>query len=70
MGPFLATFNPDSDNPYLNYALPDDGAEPSDDQVAAPVEAYAAAQPSASPRVHPRLCTGGRATAAGRRIRH
>jgi ribosomal protein S18 acetylase RimI-like enzyme len=41
VGPFLATFNPHSDNPFLNYALPDDGAEPSDDEVAALVEAYA-----------------------------
>ena len=39
VGPFLATFNPHSDNPYLNYALPDDDAEPSDDEVAALVKA-------------------------------
>ncbi len=30
IGPFLATFDPHSDNPYLNYAVPDAGAEPSD----------------------------------------
>jgi ribosomal protein S18 acetylase RimI-like enzyme len=41
VGPFLATFNPHSDNPFLNYALPDDGAEPSDDEIVALVEAYA-----------------------------
>src|SRR5919198_928725 len=33
IGPFLATFNRDSDNPYLNYAIPDDGSTPSDDDV-------------------------------------
>ena len=27
IGPFLATFNRDDDNLYLNYAIPDDGAE-------------------------------------------
>src|SRR4051812_20183144 len=30
IGPFLATFTADSDNPYVNYAIPDDGASPSD----------------------------------------
>jgi ribosomal protein S18 acetylase RimI-like enzyme len=40
IGPFLATFNRDSDNPYLNYAIPDDGATPSPDDVAALVDAY------------------------------
>ncbi len=40
VGPFLATFDPQSDNPYLNYALPDDGAEPSDDEVVALIDAY------------------------------
>ena len=29
IGPFLATFSRDTDNRYLNYAIPDDGAEPS-----------------------------------------
>ncbi len=67
VGPFLATFNPDSDNPYLNYALPDDGAEPSDDQVAALVEAYARRSrrprleyiPGCAPAVEQRLLAGG-----------
>jgi ribosomal protein S18 acetylase RimI-like enzyme len=40
IGPFLATFNRQSDNPYLNYAIPDDGAEPADPEVAALVDAY------------------------------
>ena len=29
IGPFLATFNHDDDNPFLNYAVPDIGATPS-----------------------------------------
>jgi ribosomal protein S18 acetylase RimI-like enzyme len=40
IGPFLATFNRDTDNPYLNYAIPDDGARPSAGDVATLVEAY------------------------------
>jgi ribosomal protein S18 acetylase RimI-like enzyme len=28
IGPFLATFAPDSASPFLNYAIPDDGAAP------------------------------------------
>lgn len=28
IGPFLATFSPHTTNPYLNYAIPDAGAEP------------------------------------------
>jgi ribosomal protein S18 acetylase RimI-like enzyme len=63
VGPFLATFTPHSDNPYLNYALPDEGAEPNDDQVAALVDAYARRRrrprleyiPSCAPAVEPRL---------------
>jgi ribosomal protein S18 acetylase RimI-like enzyme len=35
VGPFLATFNRATDNPYLNYAIPDAGAAP----VAAEIEA-------------------------------
>jgi ribosomal protein S18 acetylase RimI-like enzyme len=39
-GPFFATFTPDDPNPFLNYALPDDGAAPSPGDVAALVSAY------------------------------
>ena len=67
VGPFLATFNPHSDNPYLNYALPDYGAEPSDDEVATLVEAYARRRrrprleyiPGCAPAVEQRLLAGG-----------
>ncbi len=40
IGPFLATFTPHNDNPYLNYAIPDDNAAPSPDDVAALIAAY------------------------------
>lgn len=40
VGPFLATFTPDSENPYINYALPDDGASPTPEEVAALVAAF------------------------------
>jgi hypothetical protein len=36
IGPFLATFSRHSANPYLNYAIPDDGAAPSLADVNAP----------------------------------
>jgi ribosomal protein S18 acetylase RimI-like enzyme len=40
VGPFLATFSADSTNPYLNYAIPDDGARPSSSDVDDLVAAY------------------------------
>ncbi len=40
IGPFLATFTAYTDNPYLNYALPDDGATPSSAEVAALITAF------------------------------
>jgi len=40
IGPFLATFSPRSENPYRNYAIPDDDATPSPDEVAALASAY------------------------------
>ncbi len=40
IGPFLATFDGASDNPFLNYAIPDDGAQPSAAEVQALTEAY------------------------------
>lgn len=41
VGPFLATFSRDSDSPFLNYAIPDDGAQPSQSDVDALTTAYA-----------------------------
>jgi ribosomal protein S18 acetylase RimI-like enzyme len=40
VGPFLATFSSDSPNPFLNYAIPDDGARPSPSDVDALTRAY------------------------------
>jgi GNAT superfamily N-acetyltransferase len=40
IGPFLATFSPRSTNPYLNYAVPDDGARPTRSDVDALTAAY------------------------------
>jgi ribosomal protein S18 acetylase RimI-like enzyme len=35
VGPFLATFHPSNDNPYVNYAIPDDDARPAPSDIAA-----------------------------------
>lgn len=40
VGPFLATFSANSANPYLNYAVPDDGARPSPSDVDALTGVY------------------------------
>lgn len=40
IGPFLATFSRDSANPYLNYAIPDDGARPAPSEVDSLTAAY------------------------------
>jgi GNAT superfamily N-acetyltransferase len=40
VGPFLASFSRSSRNPFLNYAIPDDDAEPSAADVAGLIEAY------------------------------
>lgn len=40
IGSFLATFTPANDNPFLNYAIPDDYATPSAADVAALVATY------------------------------
>lgn len=40
IGSFLATFNRHSANPYLNYAIPDDGVTPSPSDVKALIAAY------------------------------
>jgi ribosomal protein S18 acetylase RimI-like enzyme len=40
IGPFWATFSRSSDNPFLNYAIPDGGATPSPADVAALIDAY------------------------------
>jgi ribosomal protein S18 acetylase RimI-like enzyme len=40
IGPFVASFSRDDDNPYLNYGIPDDRAAPSPADVDALVAAY------------------------------
>jgi ribosomal protein S18 acetylase RimI-like enzyme len=40
IGPFLASFDPASSNPYLNYAIPIDGGTATDADVAMLIEAY------------------------------
>jgi ribosomal protein S18 acetylase RimI-like enzyme len=67
IGPFLATFDSASDNPFLNYAIPDDGAQPSAAEVQALTEAYARRGlrprleylPSTAPGVEDALRAGG-----------
>jgi ribosomal protein S18 acetylase RimI-like enzyme len=67
IGPFLATFSPHDDNPYVNYAIPDDGAQPSSGDVAALVDAYRRHKriprleylPGLAPKVEAALLAGG-----------
>jgi ribosomal protein S18 acetylase RimI-like enzyme len=40
VGPFLATYSPDTDHPMLNYAIPVDGARPSAAEIDALTAAY------------------------------
>ena len=40
VGPFLAVFNERSDNVFRNYAIPDEGAEPTAAELAALVDAF------------------------------
>ncbi len=40
IGPFLATFTSRADNPFLNYAIPDDGADPTALEAAALMAAF------------------------------
>lgn len=67
VGPFFATFNRDTDNPFLNYAIPDIGAAPTPADVQALVAAYQERNrtprleyiPSLAPAVEPVLASGG-----------
>jgi GNAT superfamily N-acetyltransferase len=67
IGPFLATFGLHSSGPYLNYAVPDDGSEPTRADVSALIAAYD--RRGLRPRVElvAELCPGGVAvlTSAG-----
>jgi ribosomal protein S18 acetylase RimI-like enzyme len=67
IGPFFATFDPDSDNRYRNYAVPDDAAEPTVKDVHALLRAFEEHHRSArleyvadlAPRVWPVLSACG-----------
>jgi len=67
VGPFLATFSRDTDNRYLNYAIPDDDAEPARTDVDALVGEYRERNrlprleyiPSLAPAVEPALVAAG-----------
>jgi predicted N-acetyltransferase YhbS len=67
VGPFVATFDPHSANPYLNYAIPDDDASPTAADVAALEDAFRRRGlpprleflPAAAPAVEPALLAGG-----------
>lgn len=67
VGPFLTTFNRDTDNPFLNYAIPDIGAAPSPADVKALAAAYQERNriprleyiPSLAPAVEPALVSEG-----------
>lgn len=65
--PFTATFTPDEPLKYLNYAVPDDGAEPDADAIAGLREAFRARDrlprlewvEEAAPKVAPALAAAG-----------
>jgi predicted GNAT family acetyltransferase len=67
VGPFLATFDPHDDLKYLSYAIPDDDARPTPDDVAALVAAYVRHRrlprleflPSVAPAAEAALLAGG-----------
>jgi GNAT superfamily N-acetyltransferase len=67
IGPFLATFTRDTTNPYLNYAIPDEGGTATPDEVMALVDAYRARErkprleyiPSVAPTVEAALLEAG-----------
>ena len=67
IGPFLATFTREIDNPYLNYAIPDEGGSASPADVGALVAAYRARDrkprleyiPSTAPEIEPVLLDAG-----------
>jgi len=67
IGPFLATFARTSTNPFLNYAIPDEGATPSAADAAGLIEAYRTRGrlprleylPGLAPDVEPALLAAG-----------
>jgi ribosomal protein S18 acetylase RimI-like enzyme len=72
VGPFLASFEPTTDHPFLSYAIPEDGAEPSAADVAALRAAFERRDriprleylPAVAPAAEAALLTGGFAVEA------
>ncbi len=67
VGPFVARYHADWSSPFANYAIPDDGAAPSADDVAALIDAFRARDrqprleylPRCAPQVEPALLAAG-----------
>ena len=67
IGPFTATFNTAGANPFLSYAIPDEAAKPSQDDIEQLVAAYRLRDrvprleflPSLAPAVEPALLAAG-----------
>jgi ribosomal protein S18 acetylase RimI-like enzyme len=67
IGPFLASYDRADANPYLNYAIPDDGARASGDDVARLIDAYERRRlkprleylPDLAPEIEPALLAAG-----------
>jgi GNAT superfamily N-acetyltransferase len=67
IGPFLASYSRTSTNPFLNYAIPDDGADPTAAEVQSLIDAYTARGlrprleylPGCAPRVETALAAAG-----------
>lgn len=72
VGPFLAAFDPDDAHPFRNYAVPDDGADPTPAEVADLCRAFRRRErlprleflPAAAPAVEPALLDAGFVTEA------
>ena len=67
VGPFTATFTPGADSQFINYAIPDEVAEPTPAEVAALIQAYERRGllprleylPGLAPAVEPALVAAG-----------
>src|SRR5947208_16379382 len=67
IGPFLATFTRETDNPYLNYAIPDESGVASPADVESLIAAYRARErkprleyiPSTAPQIEQALLAAG-----------
>jgi GNAT superfamily N-acetyltransferase len=67
VGPFLASFSRTSTNPFLNYAIPDDGTDPTTADIQRLIDAYAERGlrprleylPGCAPRVEAALAAAG-----------